>query len=574
MAVSRPALRLLALGLLGYVAVTAASLAMHHPDSSRGGGGTGSAVIQVGAALSLAGAGAFLLSRADSRRDAVLVLSSAAAFTVAVPPVTELRSAWLFTLALVCAPTAAFLLGSVSLLWLRAPEERARLVVGAALVPAILSGLAPALFFDPARAGCNSCPDNLVQIVAAPELQHWLVHAGLITTVLWGIGLAGVGISRFVRTPRTLRPVAAPVLLGGVGVAGLAAGSSAHVLTLPTVEIDPTVQAVWLAQCLLAIVVATGIAVRPSMVRRVARRLAGQVMAATPDRESLRQVFAEAIGDPDLRLVFPTASTGEGLATDGSAAVLRVARQDTLVAELHYRRELQPATERLAAAARSAGLALEYASAQQALQREDEELRDSRQRTVETGDSARRRIERNLHDGAQQRLVALSVLAGAARRSASTPADAQTFDLVCRETAAALEELRTIARGIFPAALWDDGLVAALTELQDHSPVPLKVDTADLNQPVPAAPAMAAYRLVADTVRWGGLRPAAGSVHVSLSDDGPDLHVRLVASEMTASEATTVLEHAADRVHALGGSLQIRAVNDQLIVEAVLPCAL
>jgi signal transduction histidine kinase len=573
MAVSRLAARLLALGLLAYVAVKAASLAMHYPDSSRGGGGTASGAVQVGAALSLAGSGAFLLSRADSRRVAVPVLISAAAITVAIPPVAELPSAWLFTLALVCAPTAAFLLGSVLLQWLRAPEERARLVVGAALVPAILSGLAPALFFDPQQAGCNSCPDNLVRIVAAPDAQHWLIRAGLITTVLWGICVAGAAIKRLVRTPRTLRPVVAPVVLGGGGVAALAAGSSVHVLTLPTVEIDPTVQAVWLAQCLLAIVMATGIAVRPNMVRRMSRRLAEQVMAATPDPESLRQVFAQAIGDPDLQLVFPPASTGVGAATDLSEGVLRVARQGTLVAELHYRRELWPATERLAAAARSAGLALDYASAQQALQREDAELYESRQRIVETGDAVRRQVERNLHDGAQQRLVALSVLTGTARRAASTPADAQTFDLVSRETAAALDELRTIARGIFPAALWDDGLVAALTELQDHSPVPLKVDT-DLNHAVPAAPAMAVYRLVADTVRCGGLRATAGSVQVVLSDDGPELHVHLVASKMAVSDATSVLEHAADRVHALGGSLQISAVNDQLIVQAVLPCAL
>lgn len=287
--------------------------------------------------------------------------------------------------------------------------------------------------------------------------------------------------------------------------------------------------------------------------------------------------LSRAIGDPNLRLAFSTATDVDTPAVDVGAGILRVARHDRLVAELHYRPDLLPAAEHLAAAARSAGLALEYAAAQHALRTEDDQLRESRQRTVEMGDSVRRRLERDLHDGAQQRLIALALLAESARRTAATPAEAAAADLVAHQTVAALDELRTIAHGIFLAALRDDGLLAALTELQDHSPVPLKIEAPSVRREMPAAVAMAAYRIVSDTVHSVSAGASGATVHVSVSEVDLELRLRLAIRATTphisTTDAAVMLQHAEDRVNALDGTLHIGTVDDQLLVEAAMPCA-
>ena len=133
--------------------------------------------------------------------------------------------------------------------------------------------------------------------------------------------------------------------------------------------------------------------------------------------------------------------------------------------------------------------------------RQEEEIRASRTRIIEAADDARRVLERNLHDGAQQRLVALSVsLRLAEARTATDPAEAATIIGGAREElAAALEELRELARGIHPAVLTDRGLAAAVEALVVRTPLP--VDRGD--------PARAAPR----SDRGGGLLRRRGGAH-------------------------------------------------------------
>jgi PAS domain S-box-containing protein len=189
-----------------------------------------------------------------------------------------------------------------------------------------------------------------------------------------------------------------------------------------------------------------------------------------------------------------------------------------------------------------------------------EELAASRARIVTAGDVERRRLERNLHDGAQQRLVALSLaLRLAMEKIGSDPAAART-DLkgACDELAVALDELRELARGLHPAVLSDRGLRAAVETLAGRVPVP--VDIAEIpEERLPEPIEAAAYYLIAEALtnvtKYAEASMARvqvvatdASVVVEVSDDGVG-----GADPATGSG----LRGLADRVEALGGSLEV-----------------
>ena len=132
--------------------------------------------------------------------------------------------------------------------------------------------------------------------------------------------------------------------------------------------------------------------------------------------------------------------------------------------------------------------------------RQEEELRASRARIVKAGDEARRRLERNLHDGAQQRLVALSLSLRLAQTKVGTdpPAAEAVLESAREELAAALDELRELARGIHPAVLTDRGLAAALEALASRLPIPVEIETPEVE--LPQAVEAAAYYVIAEAL--------------------------------------------------------------------------
>ena len=190
---------------------------------------------------------------------------------------------------------------------------------------------------------------------------------------------------------------------------------------------------------------------------------------------------------------------------------------------------------------------------------QEAELRASRARIVEAGDNARRQLERNLHDGAQQRLVALSLSLRLAQSQLSTdPAAAEAvLDGAREELAAALDELRELARGIHPAVLTDRGLAAAVEMLATRSPVPVafEVPANGLPHPVDAAAYYVIAEALANVIKYAAataveVRVACedGQAVVAVSDDG--------VGGADPGEGTG-LSGLADRVEALGGSLSV-----------------
>ena len=190
---------------------------------------------------------------------------------------------------------------------------------------------------------------------------------------------------------------------------------------------------------------------------------------------------------------------------------------------------------------------------------QEEEIRASRSRIVEAGDEARRRLERNLHDGAQQRLVALALsLRLAQSKVKSDPAAAEEVLVSAREElTAALDDLRELARGIHPAVLTDRGLGAAIEALATRSPVPVDVQTTD--EPLPRAVEAAAYYVIAESLANVSKYAAASGVTVRVSHDNGCARIEVADDGVGGADAAggSGLRGLADRVAALEGTLSV-----------------
>ncbi len=204
------------------------------------------------------------------------------------------------------------------------------------------------------------------------------------------------------------------------------------------------------------------------------------------------------------------------------------------------------------------------------------QLAASRARIVAAGDAERRRLERNLHDGAQQRLVALSLALRMARATvaADHPA-AELLDSAGAELMQALEELRELARGIHPAVLSDQGLRAALGALTGRSAVPVQLDV-ELGSELPPPVEAAAYYVVAESLTNIAKYAQASVIDVTVRSDGREARVAVRDDGVGGADpaAGTGLRGLADRVDALGGVLQVMSpVGEGTTVAAELPLA-
>ena len=194
--------------------------------------------------------------------------------------------------------------------------------------------------------------------------------------------------------------------------------------------------------------------------------------------------------------------------------------------------------------------------------RQAEELRASRARIVEAADDARRKLERNLHDGAQQRLVALSIsLRLVEQRLSSDPAEAAALLADAREELAlALADLRELARGLHPAVLTDRGLAVAVEALASRSPLPVAVDVPQ--ERLPPAIEAALYYFVAESLTNVARYAGATSASVRLELGGDGLVVAEVSDDGAGGAdpaAGSGLRGLADRIEALDGRLVVHS---------------
>ena len=244
-----------------------------------------------------------------------------------------------------------------------------------------------------------------------------------------------------------------------------------------------------------------------------------------------------------------------GIRATVAAPVILTGRLWGAVTASTVRREPFPegAEQRLADFAKLAGQALANADAR-------EELAASRARIVEAGDAERRRLERNLHDGAQQRLVATSL---SVRLAANRAGDDQQLhamlDRAGEELALALEELRELARGLHPAVLSDHGLNAALQTLADRAPVPVLVDVALDDERLPEPVEAAAYYVVAEALTNMAKHARASEARVRVQRADGHAVVEVADDGVGGADAKggSGLCGLVDRVEALGGRLTV-----------------
>jgi signal transduction histidine kinase len=226
---------------------------------------------------------------------------------------------------------------------------------------------------------------------------------------------------------------------------------------------------------------------------------------------------------------------------------------------------LTPTEDRLLAdLAAQVGLMLKNAGLREQLLARLEEIRASRQRLVAAQDEERRRIERNIHDGAQQQLVALAIKLSITESMIGTDTDGERELLaeLRQDAAGAVEDLRDLARGIYPPLLAGEGLIAALTAQARKAPVPTSVTAGDVGrypQDVEAAVYFCVLEALQNVAKYAGadraeVRLAASGHHLTfeVSDDGAGF-------DPGSKAYGTGLQGMADRLHAHGGSLLVRS---------------
>ena len=216
-------------------------------------------------------------------------------------------------------------------------------------------------------------------------------------------------------------------------------------------------------------------------------------------------------------------------------------------------------------------------SRQDALEERIDTLRETQARSVDIAMADRRQIERDLHDGAQQRLLALGMDLGMALEKFDSDPDVARglVDDAHRELQRAVAELRNLARGVHPAVLTDRGLDAALSALAARSPVPVHLDVV-LSERPPASVEATAYFIVAEALTNAARYARASTVDVHVRRVGDNVHVEIADDGVGGAELTPDggLAGLADRASSIEGRLHVSSpVGGPTVITAELPCA-
>jgi signal transduction histidine kinase len=441
----------------------------------------------------------------------------------------------------------------------------------------VLLGLLPALTFDAAAIHCSFCPTDLVAIIPSSELAGMSIAAGIVAGALWALAAAvflAVSVVRQSPASRTLRaPLYIPGALFALAVAlelGRAAGGS----VLPT---DGPAHALRLAEAACLLLVAAGVVVEQIRARRSRTSVVRVVadLGHSPPVGGLRDTLAATLRDPDLRIAYPLPGgrivDGAGrdleLAPDPGAGreVTPIVRDGQVVAMLEHRAEVLEQPDTVDEVVRAARLGLEHERLQAETRAQLADLTAARKRVVGAAADERQRLERDLHDGAQQQLIAISIGLRllADEGSGMSGPSWSLIEEASRELALAIDDLRDVAHGIYPSVLADEGLAAAIDGLAEGATVAVSVGPIEID-PVDPSVGEAAYAVVSDVVRV-----AAGPVRVEATRSARVLTLVVDAPSVPGD----MIVELGDRVGAVDGTLAIREAGPgRLRLVAEIPC--
>jgi signal transduction histidine kinase len=379
-----------------------------------------------------------------------------------------------------------------------------------------------------------------------------------------GDGLLGLVVvvflvRRLLQTKGLDRIVIAPVIAAGLA-AVTAASVTAVAQLFATLNQGPT--GAFLAESLVDFLLPLAFLVAVIQRGLLTRNLAALTarMAAGADLTGVRYALRETLHDPTLEVLELPPAAGAPPATD--QRLVEVIRTDAgaPLAVVIADQRLARYRGLFDAAVRTSGLALRNAQLQaQAAQTELDHVRASRARLAEAAVAERRRLERDLHDGAQQHLLALAARLSAAMASTGDPDATAAFAQARTDLAAVLAELRDLAHGIHPATLVQSGLGAALEEVAERLPLAIQLDVPDFaDRRPPAAAEATAYfvacEALANTVKHARASQAGVTVRISAGELVMDVRDNGVGG---ADPAGRGLANIMDRAGAAGGQAVI-----------------
>jgi len=406
--------------------------------------------------------------------------------------------------------------------------------------------------------------------------------------VVWTIALAALAAWRLTRASAPLRRVTAPVLLAGIGYLLLVWEDYMHSLSRGILSTDPFEYRLRLGQAAALGAVALAVLWSWFLGRRTRSAMARLVveLGESPPPGGLCEVLARSLGDPELQLAYPLGEPQRyvdaggrtvDLAAHNRQAVTPLARNGTTVALLLHRQGLLDDPGLVDEVAGAARLALQNERLQAEVRAQLEDLLTSRARIVATGDAERRRLERDLHDGAQQRLVGLSLALRLVRAQLGPDRDQNFVSRIDRAEEGlrlAIDELRELAHGIYPAVLVDEGLAAAVEALAERSSIPIQI-VAVPEERFPGPVEAAAYFLVSEATGNIAALTAANNAIVEVKHEGDRLLVDVTEVGAGGSDADVEarVTDLADRVGALNGRLLIeRSPGQGITIRAEIPC--
>ena len=454
----------------------------------------------------------------------------------------------------------------------------AGIVIG--YVAATVAAVATALLRDPGLdpACLAACDYNVFLVASDAPIVRLLLPGLTVAALVFGVGLLTATAMAMVPVTRGAIVARWPLL-----VPGLVLGAEAAVRSLVELS-DPLGLASGPPRPALAVVRSAGVAalavglafslLRARSVRVAVERLATDLGAAPPPG-SLAMVLGRATGDSTIEVVYPIADGARHVDASGRTVEppnARAGRAVTPVVRgggqpvayiIHDPASLDAGQLRREVGA-AARMAIENERLQAEMLAQLADLQASRIRLVQASDAERRRLERDLHDGAQQRLLALGYdlrLAVAAAGADGDPRLVQLLGSARDETGSAIAALRDLAHGIYPAILTDAGIGPALLSLADSSPVAVEV-TIGTDERFPDAVERTAYQVAIDAI------DAASAV----ASDRLDIRVARADDDLVI-EIDGAWEgpdaRMADRVGALGG----RITTDRATLRVEIPCA-
>ncbi|MGH8926474.1 MAG: histidine kinase [Acidimicrobiia bacterium] len=462
-----------------------------------------------------------------------------------------------------------------------------RVVVVSLLVYLPVGNVISILFLDPRTAGCLTCPPNVFMVRNDPSLATSLMTIDSLVGVVFGVLVLVRFFLRWRRAAALLRRALQPVLWA-IGPAFLAAMYfiASSLVVPPRGFQEAVLPFVGLALAGLPVAFLVGL-LRSRLGRSLVGELVVELQKPMPHGR-LREALSRALGDPTLELAFWLPQPGRYV--DDQGTHFRLPSEENEIrgvtelidsdgeplAVLIHDASLLKDVKRVEAVAGAARLTLENERLHAELWAQLDAVRASRARLVDAADHARRRLERDLHDGAQQRLLAASTAIERARMLNGDTYRSRLEDLleeVSGELKETLTELRELARGIHPALLTDEGLGPAIESLARRAQLPTRILSIPRER-FPTAVEAAAYFVVAESLTNAAKHAGAsevvvrfqtgdGSLRIQISDDG------VGGADIDRGSGLRGLE---DRVVSLGGVFDMDSPDgDGTTITATIP---